>query len=387
MYDGVALCELQRQTLLRSNAMLVRYAKSMSALLVAVCLAPLPCAQADPNHARLERTIRLKDTSDKHVPVITAIAIQPNGNLLATAGDDHIVRLWDIQTGKLVRQLRGHRDWVTAVSFCGDGQELVTGCRDRRVLVWDVATGRLKGALGEHKHPITAIVVSQVRDKVAIAGFRAPLKIYDLATGKLQGSLECPCTDIRAVQFSPNMHYLAAGGRQGDLRIWDLTTGKSVDVTAHQRRIRSVVFTEDSRQLVTAGEDQKICISRADSGELQHRIPVRAGKVLSMAMLESHHVAVASADNMIRIFQLDGEKPFAILKGHTGSIAGLAARGRTLISGSFDTTVRMWTVFDGNQPGGDRRQGDQSDADHTAQDEPSETTLSTRRVIPTRSAN
>lgn len=333
---------------------------------------------ADVSHARLERTIRLQGRSNQKVPVITAVAIQPDGHLVATAGDDHVVRLWDIRNGQLVRELKGHRDWVTAVSFCGDGAELVTGCRDRRVLIWDVATGRMTGSLGTHKSPITAIVVSEQRDKVAIAGFRAPLKIYDLASGKLQGTLTCPCDDIRAVQFSPNLRYLAAGGRQGNLRIWNLKTGKSVDVPGQQRRIRSLVFTPNGEQLVSAGEDRAICVVDSQAGKLAHRIPVSSGKVLSMAMLDRHHVAAASSDNMIRIFRLDGDAAISVLKGHTGSIAGLAARGNTLISGSFDTTVRMWSLSTDA-----RDTEDKTAQGKTAQDSLRKVRRSSMRLIPT----
>jgi len=299
---------------------------------------------------QLERLIELKGLPKDRVPVVTAIAIQPNGNLLATAGDDHIVRLWDVGTGELVRQLRGHRDWVTAVSFCSDGSELITGCRDRRVLIWNVGDGKLRGSLGTHEHPISTIVVSPQDEIVAIAGFRAALKLYDLKSRKLLGLLTCPCKDTRAVDFSSDLRFIASAGRNGKIRIWNLTSGKTFDIDAHARRVRSIVFVPGNDKLVSAGDDPLIRVWDLANGNMLHQLPSESGKVLSMTMIGNNQLATSSSDNVIRLFRLNGSRSHALLTGHTGSIAALIARNQKLISGSFDTTVRIWSIQASSSP-------------------------------------
>lgn len=304
-----------------------------------LCVASACLADLSP---QLDQIIRLGGLPEDRVPVVTAVAIQPRGDLLATAGDDHVVRLWNIQDGRLVRELLEHRDWVTAVAFSRDGSRLLTGGRDRQVLVWDVASGRLISTLGEHRHPISSIVVSDVRDTVAIAGFRAPLKVYDLTNGQPLGALPCPCSDVRAIAFSPDMQFIAAGGRNGKIRIWNLANGKQLDFQAHDGRVRSAVFTSDNR-LLSAGQDVAILWNAAD-GERIGRFSSEAGKVLSMTMLGENHFATAGADNLIRLFRFDSTQPISVLRGHTGSVAALDFRDGRLISGSFDTTVRVWAL-------------------------------------------
>ncbi|MBI3838968.1 MAG: hypothetical protein HY288_13685, partial [Planctomycetia bacterium] len=60
-------------------------------------------------------------------PVITAVAIRPGGGLIATAGDDHAVRLWSTTTGRIVQTLKGHSDWVRSLAFSPDGESLASG--------------------------------------------------------------------------------------------------------------------------------------------------------------------------------------------------------------------------------------------------------------------
>ena len=74
-------------------------------------------------------------------PVISGVAIDPAGKLLAAVGDDHLVRVFDVQTGKLVHRLALHTDWVKASAFRPDGQVLATSGADRRIRFWDMRRG------------------------------------------------------------------------------------------------------------------------------------------------------------------------------------------------------------------------------------------------------
>jgi WD40 repeat protein len=68
-----------------------------------------------------------------------AIAVSPDGRLLAQAGPGGVVRLWDAATGGQVALFQGHRGQVGALAFAPDGKTLVSGSGDTTALVWDVA--------------------------------------------------------------------------------------------------------------------------------------------------------------------------------------------------------------------------------------------------------
>ena len=89
----------------------------------------------------------MQEESERHQKSIDSIAFSADGRMLATASRDHTVRLWDTNTGKRKKTLKGHTAEVVGVSFSPDGQTIVTWSNDRTVRLWNVNNGRFKKAL------------------------------------------------------------------------------------------------------------------------------------------------------------------------------------------------------------------------------------------------
>src|SRR5262249_33429492 len=70
---------------------------------------------------------------------ITALALTTRGDLLASAGNEHKVRLWDVRAGKQVTDFKGHQAAITCLVFAADGKQLASGSEDGTVFVWDVS--------------------------------------------------------------------------------------------------------------------------------------------------------------------------------------------------------------------------------------------------------
>jgi len=74
-----------------------------------------------------------------HPPTAIALAFSPQGRVLATGGNDRIIRLWDVATCRALAQLRGHRGQIDAVVFSPDGRTLASGSYDKSIRLWDVS--------------------------------------------------------------------------------------------------------------------------------------------------------------------------------------------------------------------------------------------------------
>ncbi len=73
----------------------------------------------------------------------TPLIIAPDGKTIATETDENAIILWDTQTGKLVRELKGHESGVLALSFLPDSKTLLSGSNDGSVKIWNVQSGEL----------------------------------------------------------------------------------------------------------------------------------------------------------------------------------------------------------------------------------------------------
>jgi WD40 repeat protein len=277
--------------------------------------------------------------------VITALDIQPHGRLVAAAGDDHVIRIWNMDDGVLVQRLVGHTDWIRAVAFSPDGTTLVSSGNDRRVLMWDVATGSLSRQLAEHDHAIGAVAFSHSGRWVATAGFEDQLCILDLTAAAQETDIPCGCADIRAIAISFDDRYVAVGGRNGVIRLWDLAENQLVrENKAHAQRIRAIAFAQEDSQLISGSEDRTVRVWNWRTDDQSYALPPQSAKILAMVSCGPQVLATAGSDNIIRLWDLSTRQELGQLTGHTGSVSALAFQDGILVSGGFDTFLRIWHV-------------------------------------------
>jgi WD40 repeat protein len=71
-----------------------------------------------------------------HTGTVNSVAFSPNGQILASASSDHTIKLWHVNSGKLLDTLSGHNGWIWSVTFGADGRTLISGGWDGTVKIW-----------------------------------------------------------------------------------------------------------------------------------------------------------------------------------------------------------------------------------------------------------
>jgi WD40 repeat protein len=307
----------------------------------ATCVAAPQAGETPPHNIAIRLTPKGFDATP---PVVTAIAIDPRGRFLAASGDDHVIRVLDVQSFRTLRELTLHVDWVQALEFSPDGGSLVSVANDGQIIRWMRDEDWAAKVVMRDLPALRSIRFTPNGEMIAAVGFSPQIFLRGLDSN-IQPTLNCGCRDLRTLAFRGDGLMIAAAGRSGDVHFFDAVTGSSMgEVTLHRRRIHHVEFIGQSNLIVTASEDGHAIVYDVESKQVIHDLTAPGCKLFAACMIGVTHLAIGGSDNNIRIYDLDSGVQVDELLGHRGSIATLKSSGRTLYSGSYDTTLRRWNL-------------------------------------------
>jgi WD40 repeat protein/predicted Ser/Thr protein kinase len=145
---------------------------------------------AEPDTGRVRVTLRHAAAGQEAATanVVQALAFSPDGRRLVSAGRDRLLRLWDAETGALVKEMAGHTDAVFAAAFHPEGRRIASGGRDRVVRVWDAEKGEELVRLPGHTNYIFSLAFSPDGATLASGSGDATVRLWE--TGTLASRLE-----------------------------------------------------------------------------------------------------------------------------------------------------------------------------------------------------
>lgn len=300
-----------------------------------------------------------------HTGSARALAIAPTGTLAASSGQDCIIKLWDLATGREVRSLVGHTLPVTAVAFSSDSRELVSVASnvDRpnaggEIKLWDLKRGLEVASAKTPLVLITTVTFSPDGKHVVTGGMHntmlgpaGSINVWNKLLRRETSTQPRLRQMILCVQFSPDGTVLASGSSPGprgagELTIWNASNWREVrKVGTHQAGIWSVAFTPDGKKLISGGMHKSVQIwdlaSGREEGALEgHSLPV--SRVLVSP--DGRALVAASFDATIKFWDLKSLKEMITLRGHDGFVnnAEFSPDGRLLVTAGSDGTIRFW---------------------------------------------
>ncbi|MBE7471069.1 MAG: WD40 repeat domain-containing protein [Anaerolineales bacterium] len=288
-----------------------------------------------------------------------SVAFSPAGDRLAAASFDQTAKIWDASTGQELLTLTGHKDWVVGIAFGpaeGDnGEFIATGSQDGTAIIWNAATGEELLTLTRHTAAVNRLAFSPQGDRLATASDDGTLILWETASGQELLTLSGHEGPVYDIAFNPEGDQLASASIDGTVRIWDSETGQEERTLRHNRAgwATSVAFNASGEWLASAGDDGRIVVWDATTGRERLSLVGHAdainGLAVSPVIRGGEWLASAGADGQVRLWRLTGNEAtlgLPPLADHRGPVYSLAtdASDSQLATAGADGMVKLWQL-------------------------------------------
>lgn len=222
------------------------------------------------------RLIRIEDgallqTLEHDRDPVQSVAFSADGKSLATAAGDEtrvtrpgIAKLWDVESGKLIRDFEGMAKYATSVAFADKGTKLIVGSADEKAYVFEIESGKPLGFFGGHARPVTSIAMS-LDGQIAITGSggravgKNELKVWRIADGEVLATTEEHEAKIAAVALSPDGKTVATASYDKSVRLWDVslsspTNSQPAETTLASKLAAGLANLAQAEQIANAKE-------------------------------------------------------------------------------------------------------------------------------------
>ncbi len=124
----------------------------------------------------------IETTLKGHRDWVNGLTFSPDGNTLASVGDDLLVKVWDVRQRSLIQTLEGHNGFVWAATFTPDGETLATAGDDLAVNLWDLSIGQPRIRMDGHTRLIRAVAFDKQQTMMITAGEDGKVLLWRAAT-------------------------------------------------------------------------------------------------------------------------------------------------------------------------------------------------------------
>ncbi|KJH50910.1 NLE domain protein [Dictyocaulus viviparus] len=273
---------------------------------------------------RVEPVTRCSSSMPGHTEPVISAQFSPDGRGLSSGSGDATVRIWDIDTELPLYTCEGHKNWVLCISWSFDAKKVASACKNGQIMIWDADTGSQIGkTLIKHKQWITQLAWEPLHK-------------------------------------DPSCRYLASAGKDGNIHIWDTIQGYVVrSLNGHTASVTCIRWGGEGL-IYSGSQDRTVKVWRAKDGIICRNLVGHAHWINTLALNTDYVLRTSCFDPSVgcdrpakeqyqEIAHRRYEDTLRICGGERGHVNAVyqvswSADSRLLVSGSADSTLKVWEV-------------------------------------------
>jgi WD40 repeat protein len=283
-----------------------------------------------------------------HSDVVNSVAFSVDGKMLASGSDDRTIKLWEIETGRELKTLKGDFGVVSAVTFSADGKVLASGSLNT-IKLWDTATGKELKTFKAELGGISSVLFS-ADGKILASKSHEEVKLWDVATGKELRTLKGHAGNFKSIAFSPDGKVLASGGNDHFIRLWDVASGRELkNLSGHSNYVYSLAFSPNGT-ILASGSDKEIKFWETATGRELKTLTGHSYAVNALVFSPDGKRLASRSSSQIKLWDTATGRELKALVEESASVDPLAlsSDGKMLASGSY-RAIKLWDAVTGRE--------------------------------------
>lgn len=274
---------------------------------------------------------------------VWSVVVSPDKQTVIGSGANQTIKVWNLETGKVLKTLSGHRDVVRSLVLVPDGKTLMSGSGDRTLKIWDLQTNRVIQTLNQGSS-VWGLALSPDGKTVFSGGEDGLLRVWQFATGDLLQTIPAHQSQIFSIALSPDGKTVATASFDQTIKVWNAQTGALIKtLTGHVDAVRAVAFSPDGKTLASASWDQTLKLWNWQTGELIRTFTGHKARVVAIVFSPDGQTLISgSVDHRINFWAVQDGTLLRSLSDHTDWILSLSVEPNRLVSSSKDQTIRIW---------------------------------------------
>jgi uncharacterized protein with WD repeat len=278
--------------------------------------------------------------------IINVIDFSPDGKTLASGSWDGKIHLWEVATGNILQEFKGHQAAISSISFSPDGKTLGSSSKDNTIRLWEVATGKILKL--RHSSGNYSVIYSPDGKPLALGFEDSTIRLLEAATGNILNSFNGHEGRVTSVSISPDGKILASGSREDKtVRLWETATGKELaKFDTYQYSFSPVAFSPNGKTLALRERYNTIRLWEVATGKEFRKFEGYDNQMLSIDFSpDGKTLASGSGNGTISLWNADTGKELHEFVGQ-GIVVGVdySPSGKLLASGHMSTAILVWDV-------------------------------------------